>query len=190
MLILGRSVNRHTQENHLAFLRYSTHRSWSKMIAARPRPITSDAHANRARWRGDAQSRQSSSHSAPGQRVWMVAFVIVSTRPLRAYNPCELSMKRAKPLSVSVCIGLLFALWCMGCRTLDGKMQRQVGQPRDKLIEKFGPPERDIRLMDGRTVLWFHTGVCRVIFHLNREGIVTSASAHDCVGVCLGPYCW
>ena len=101
------------------------------------------------------------------------------------------TMKRAKPLSALVSIALLSAVWCLGCRTLDGKMQRQVGQPRDKLIEKFGPPERDIRLMDGRTVLWFQTGACREIFHLNREGIVTSASsAHDCVGVCLGPYCW
>jgi len=86
-----------------------------------------------------------------------------------------------------VCI--LFVFSCAGCRTLDGRMQSQVGQPRDKLIEKFGPPDRDMRLMDGRTVLWFQTGACREIFRLNRKGIVTSASAHDCVGVCLGPYC-
>jgi len=106
-----------------------------------------------------------------------------------------------KPLSVSVvAIGFLFALWYMGCRTFYDKMQRQVGQPRDKLIEEFGPPQRDMRLMDGRTVLWFQPlsrgptdyrhETCREIFYLNRKGIVTSASAQGCVGVCLGPYCW
>jgi hypothetical protein len=109
-------------------------------------------------------------------------------------------MKRANPLSVSVSIGLLFAFWCMGCRTLDTKMQHQVGQPRDKLIEEFGPPDREINIGDGRTVVWYQPwgrnptdypfGTCLEIFHLNKKGIVTSASAHNCVGVCLGPYCW
>jgi len=99
-----------------------------------------------------------------------------------------------------VLVWILLIVSCVGCRTLDGKMQHQVGQPRDKLIEEFGPPDREINIGDGRTVVWYQPwgrnpadypfGTCLEIFHFNKKGIVTSASAHNCVGVCLGPYCW
>ena len=105
-----------------------------------------------------------------------------------------------KPLSVSVRIALLFAVWCTGCRTLDGKIRHQVGDSRDELIEEFGQPDREMRLTDGRTVLWFQpwshkptdytTATCLEIFHLDSKGIVTSATTHGCDGFCVGSHCW
>jgi len=102
-----------------------------------------------------------------------------------------------------VFIGLLSALYCLGCSTLDEKMQARMAEPRDKLIEDFGPPDNEIGLSNGgRSLVWiqpwasgdskgFSAGTCRKVFNLNNEGLVSSASAHGCGwGVCLGRFCW
>jgi hypothetical protein len=94
---------------------------------------------------------------------------------------------------------ILFAVSIADCTRLDNKIQAWVGQPRDKLIKEFGPPTREMRLIDGRTVIWYEPRptdpadqpqACREIFHLDSNGIVTSASEQNCVGLCLGPHCW
>ena len=145
-------------------------------------------------------------HSAGNHGTWEGTLTgVVPFRSAARGSLLRQACSSVKPATlVLVCI--LFVFSCVGCRTLDGKMQRQVGQPRDKLIEEFGPPQRELRLMDGTTALWFQrgpsgkfsftagggypAGTCREVFYLNRKGIVTSASVHDCVGVCLGRYCW
>jgi hypothetical protein len=106
---------------------------------------------------------------------------------------------RSAKAPVLVCILLVVSL--AGCNKLNNKLQSWVGQPREKLIKEFGPPAREMRLMDGRTVVWFQppsssdadefpVASCRKVFHLDKNGIVTSASAQNCVGICLGPHCW
>src|SRR5215475_7652686 len=83
-----------------------------------------------------------------------------------------------------------------GCNTLNDRMQSWIGQPRDKLIDVWGPPDREEKRADGATSLLYlqesargyaagnasrisgaySAGACRMVFNLDGAGIVRSCS--------------
>ena len=95
-------------------------------------------------------------------------------------------------------MGLLFAASCSTRQAvpLGDKMQSWVGQPRDTLVQKWGPPDKEAPLQDGGTSLLYgqqsavglgagnaifffarsSAGTCRMIFNLDRGGIIRSSS--------------
>ena len=101
-------------------------------------------------------------------------------------------------LRVVACVAVLGLLSTAACTTLRDKMRSWVGQPRDKLVQVWGPPDKETALGDGGTGLLYvqqsaggyaggnangfsgvySAGTCRMIFNLDSAGIVRSWSDH------------
>jgi len=88
-------------------------------------------------------------------------------------------------------IGILLA----GCRTLDERMTRYVGEHPDELVSYWGPPSEETKLKKGGTPILYvvdnplihpsqHVNpalrICEKIFITDSRGIIQSYSHHNC----------
>lgn len=95
----------------------------------------------------------------------------------------------------AVCL-LLALVLLGGCTTLNDRMQTWIGQPRDRLISAYGPPDQETKLNDGGASLVYvqqlaggsgnsgnysySSSTCRMIFTADGRGVVTSCSNYGC----------
>lgn len=81
---------------------------------------------------------------------------------------------------------LLCAVLLTGC--LSKTMSSWVGESRDNLIQRWGPPTSEAKLANGGTSLvyvntWsdqFSIQTCRKIFNTDAQGIIQSWSYYGC----------
>jgi hypothetical protein len=106
---------------------------------------------------------------------------------------CFQTVHHSRVAKYVLAASLVFAA---ACGTLGDKMRSWVGQPRDKLVRVWGPPDKETPLGDGGTSLLYvqqsaggyaegtqngfsgvySAGTCRMVFNLDSAGIVRSGS--------------
>jgi hypothetical protein len=109
--------------------------------------------------------------------------------------------RHSRIVTYVMAVGLLSAAAC-STLTLRDKLRTWVGQPRNKLVQAWGPPDRETALGDGGTSLLYvqqsaggytlgdsygvsggySEGTCRMIFNLDSAAIVRSGAYYGRCG--------